>query len=101
MAGGPPGTCLRLPVRCTQTGAVTHRQVWGPHKTRYRKAKQTLAINTTKRWSKRGDGNQRLPNEAYRLGRRRAGDDYQLNPVGQETFVAFITLIAFVEFIAS
>jgi len=36
MAGGPPGTCLRLPVRCTQTGAVTHRQVWGPHKTRYR-----------------------------------------------------------------
>jgi hypothetical protein len=37
MAGGPPGTCLRLPVRCTQTGAVTHRQVWGPHKTRYRK----------------------------------------------------------------
>ena len=29
MAGGPPG-------------------IWGPYKTRYRKAKQTLAINTTK-----------------------------------------------------
>ncbi len=28
MAGGLPGTCLR---------AVTHRQVWGPHKNRYRK----------------------------------------------------------------
>ena len=38
----------------------TSRGIRGRHKATYPVLRQTLAISTTKRWSKRGDGNQRL-----------------------------------------